>query len=380
MPCLNAYSEVLGRSEAPSYWMWVGKMADPLRTSTMPTSKLGDSVGVLDYMTTMASDLNTYLASRYLVADTKSRKKRKRKGADTDGLVITQDDGPTLPSGSRDRANNEDELAPVAIAGTSADFRRTKKSGWTAIGGRTQMGDSATAADAILAAAAAENEACGRADDEPPVLEHDGGVIKMSDGTHAGLQSGEAHSAQLKKRQREEREEVERMRKGTKKEEVAYRDATGKRVDVSMRRAEARQMAAAQAEKECRAKEALEGEVQREEALKRREQLEDAKFMAVARHADDEDLNEELKAKQRWNDPMMQFLSARHQPAAGERNMGSKGKPAYIGAAPPNRYGIKPGYRWDGVDRGNGFEAERFKAINRRERNKDLDYSWQMDE
>jgi len=32
------------------------------------------------------------------------------------------------------------------------------------------------------------------------------------------------------------------------------------------------------------------------------------------------------------------------------------------------------------VDRGNGFEAERFKAINRKERNKDLNYAWQMDE
>ncbi|KAK4134403.1 hypothetical protein BT67DRAFT_456310 [Trichocladium antarcticum] len=54
--------------------------------------------------------------------------------------------------------------------------------------------------------------------------------------------------------------------------------------------------------------------------------------------------------------------------------------PVYKGPAAPNRYGIRPGYRWDGVDRGTGFEGERFKAINRRERNKGLDYAWQMDE
>ncbi|KPM40099.1 hypothetical protein AK830_g6484 [Neonectria ditissima] len=329
----------------------------------------------------MPSDLADYLATRYLVADPKPSKKRKRKrGAEPAGLVINDDDDSNWGT-SNAQKDDADEDGPTTVTGRSAEFRKAKKSNWKTVGvgaDGLRNDDGAAAADAILASAAAENDASKDADDEIPVVDDAGNVTKMSDGTHAGLQSAAAVSAQLKRRQREEREDFERHRKSTKEEETVYRDATGRRIDISMKRAEARRAAAEAEEKERAAVEALKGDVQLEEARKRRENLEDARLMKFARTADDEDMNDELKEQDRWNDPMMQFMAEKK--AAGGKSKKSKRKPVYAGAAPPNRYGIKPGYRWDGVDRGNGFEGERFKAINRRERNKGLDYSWQMDE
>ncbi|KAK2044614.1 hypothetical protein LZ31DRAFT_554094 [Colletotrichum somersetense] len=334
----------------------------------------------------MPSDLSSYLATRYLVADPKPTKKRKRKQAtENQGLIIADDDD----SGWGNSAEQDDEAdpGPALVSGTSAEFRRTKKSNWKTVAAsgssntKPKDDDAAAAADAILASAAAENAKAAQADDEMPVIEggEEAGVVKMSDGTHAGLQSAAAVSAQLRRRQQAEEAEFAKLRKQGKEEETVYRDATGRRVDVSMKRAEARRLAAEAEEKERQAKLAPKGDVQLEQARKRREALEDAKLMKFARTADDEEMNRELKDQERWNDPMAQFMSEKTG-GGGGKGKKSKKRPTYTGAAPPNRYGIKPGYRWDGVDRSNGFEGERFKAINRRERNKGLDYAWQMDE
>ncbi|KAM3434995.1 hypothetical protein MY4824_005148 [Beauveria thailandica] len=325
----------------------------------------------------MPSDLSSYLASKYLVADPKPKKKKRKQTATSSGLLITDDDDSGW--GQTTHAEDDAEDGPVTVTGASAEFRRAKKSNWKTLGGDNATKDkdeTAAVADAILASAAAESAAARAEDEEMPLIEEDPSVVKMSDGTHAGLQSAATVSTQLRRRQQQERAEFERHRKNAKEEETVYRDATGRRIDISMKRAEARRAAAEAQDKERLAKEALKGDVQQEEARRRREQLQDAKLMPLARRADDEDMNRELKEKERWNDPMMQFMSSKEATGKGK----SKRRPVYTGAAPPNRYGIKPGYRWDGVDRGTGFEAERFKALNRTKRNEGLDYAWQMDE
>lgn len=352
----------------------------------------------------MPSDLSSYLATHYLAADSKppsKKRKRKHDKNSAGGLVIQDDDeeGWGKPSSkSRGRGGEGDDDTPVTV-GKVKEFRKTTKANWKTVGAGAgpsrEDKDAAAAADAILASAAAESAAARGAEDEgPTVVEGTGAAAapRMADGTHAGLQSAATVTAQIERRQREEREQFEAERRAGLvrhgEEETHYRDATGRRVDVSEKRAEARRAVQEAEEKERARKEALKGDVQMEEARRRRELLEDAKTMKFARTADDEEMNEELRGQRRWNDPMAKFLGEEDQgggavvPSGGGGKAGKKSsrRPVYKGAAPPNRYGIRPGYRWDGVDRSNGFEAERFKAINRRERNKGLEYSWQMDE
>ncbi|KAL9104624.1 MAG: hypothetical protein Q9163_000428, partial [Psora crenata] len=249
------------------------------------------------------------------------------------------------------------------------------------------------AADAILASAVAENRALtGAGEDEAPAIiaDDDGSTAaastaaaakKMESGAHAGLQSAEAVTAQLERRKREEKQRFledgdEHIGKG---KETIYRDASGRIINVAMKRAEARKKAEEEAARKREEEEALKGDVQRAEKEKRRQDLNQAKFMTVARYADDEALNEELKERERWDDPMARYIEkeGRHD-KAGKKSV--SGKPLYKGAAPPNRYGIRPGHRWDGVDRGNGFEKEWFLARNRIQNRRNLEYQWQMDE
>ena len=53
----------------------------------------------------------------------------------------------------------------------------------------------------------------------------------------------------------------------------------------------------------------------------------------------------------------------------------SNNKPTYKGPpGKPNRFNIKPGYRWDGIDRSNNFEEKVFKRMYEGKRKHDDSY------
>ncbi|KAJ5151638.1 Pre-mRNA-splicing factor cwc26 [Penicillium capsulatum] len=331
----------------------------------------------------MPGSLADYLAKNYLNADPATeRPKKKRKKVKTDtatsGLVI-DDDPPDLRTTTTTLDDDEDSPF-IDTSAKTAEFRRAKKSSWKTVGGAAPNTDEA-AANAILASAAAERAAeQANDDDDAPVIEGEGGDEgpRMESGARAGLQTAADTAAMVKAQERQRKAEAALYRDPASTEgsqETIYRDASGRIINVAMKRAEARRAEEEKREKEERAREALMGDVQRQERADRKQELQDVRAMPVARTIEDESLNDELKARGRWNDPAAGFLTKTAGPGASVT-----GKPLYRGAFQPNRYGIRPGHRWDGVDRANGFEKEWFTSRNRKERNAALDYQWQMDE
>lgn len=92
-------------------------------------------------------------------------------------------------------------------------------------------------------------------------------------------------------------------------QETVYRDASGRKIDMKLARAEAARKKREKEESEAQKMEWGKGLVQREEQEKRRAQLEKNKSLPFSREANDKELNEELKAREMWNDPAAAFLT-----------------------------------------------------------------------
>ncbi|KAF1921221.1 Pre-mRNA-splicing factor of RES complex-domain-containing protein [Ampelomyces quisqualis] len=326
--------------------------------------------------------LADYLAKNYLTADSgKKSKKRKRKNKDG-GLTIDDDDN----LGWKKNDDDDDEDAPMVVGGNAVKKSKKKSKSaaggmWTAVGVAApshaqQVAADEAAADAIIASTAADREKAAKAEDEAPEMVDTDDVLKLGNGAKAGLQSAAEMAAAMKKKQDEEKREAEQVAKqmGGAAQETIYRDASGRVINVAMKRAEARRKAEDEERKKREKEKEARGDVQNAEAVRKKQQLQDAKTMTVARYADDEELNDELKERGHWNDPASGFLRKK------KAGRSITGKPLYQGAFQPNRYGIRPGHRWDGVDRGNGFESQWFNSRNRKANVEKLEYQWQQDE
>ena len=101
------------------------------------------------------------------------------------------------------------------------------------------------------------------------------------------------------------------------------------------------------------------GKAQREKLMKKFEHMQNMAAAPFAQYSNNEHSTRDgvLRNRNRVDDPMAQFdvdsSSSSSSSSSSTATKKYRGPPG-----PSNRFGILPGYRWDGVDRGLGFEAK----------------------
>ncbi|XP_076214823.1 BUD13 homolog [Aptenodytes patagonicus] len=198
----------------------------------------------------------------------------------------------------------------------------------------------------------------------------------MLSGVKAGLVS-----ADVLRREQQELRSHERNHKHLEEEsrhsETVFRDKSGRKRDLAQERLEERQKAEAKSERDEQYAKWGKGLAQ---GRQQQQNVEDAiKEMQkpLARYIDDQDLDRMLREQEREGDPMADFIKKRK----AKENKEKKEKPRYNGPAPPlNRFNIWPGHRWDGVDRSNGFEQQRFARIANKKAVQELAYKWSVED
>uniref|UniRef100_A0A8C6WE76 BUD13 homolog n=1 Tax=Neogobius melanostomus TaxID=47308 RepID=A0A8C6WE76_9GOBI len=194
-------------------------------------------------------------------------------------------------------------------------------------------------------------------------------LSRMLSGGKAGLVSVDI----LRKEQEENRRRDRKNRPledESRNAQTVFRDKSGKIRDLDSEREEQKKKAGEQAAKTEKYAQWGRGLAQ---GQMYQQKLEDALLESqkpLARHRDDEELDKMLREQERDGDPMAAMLRRKKEQ-----------KPRYKGPAPPpNRFNLLPGYRWDGVDRSNGFEQKRYARMADKKAVQEEAYKWSVED
>ncbi|XP_034034291.1 BUD13 homolog [Thalassophryne amazonica] len=197
----------------------------------------------------------------------------------------------------------------------------------------------------------------------------------MLSGGKAGLISADVLRKEQDESRRRERRNLP-LENESRSAQTVFRDKSGKKRDLDSEREEQKKKAGEQAAKDEKYAQWGKGLAQ---AQINQQKLEDALHEAqkpLARYYDDQELDRMLREQEREGDPMAAMIRRKK-----ERTEKSQEKPRYKGPAPPpNRFNIPPGYRWDGVDRSNGFEKKRYTLMSEKKAIQEEAYKWSVED
>eukprot|EP00475_Leptophrys_vorax_P032644 TRINITY_DN5062_c0_g1_i1.p1 TRINITY_DN5062_c0_g1~~TRINITY_DN5062_c0_g1_i1.p1 ORF type:complete len:243 (+),score=24.16 TRINITY_DN5062_c0_g1_i1:67-729(+) len=217
----------------------------------------------------------------------------------------------------------------------------------------------------------------------------------MTDGSLAGLRTGREVMEEAATRRKQDMERFASLDPSVsgRTAQTVYRDKTGKKLS---------NLEAIMAEDKARKSKVLpppewgKGLVQKREAEQRQAALQAVADQPFASFDQGAERDRELKSAIRFGDPMAHLVKSSN--VSGEPDLLDLSRDAAMQAsgfsvpqkvpahswikrrvAPAfNRYGIRPGRHWDGVDRSNGFEKEMFKQRNEAQAREKEAYLWSV--
>jgi len=208
-------------------------------------------------------------------------------------------------------------------------------------------------------------------DDDEEVLHHQRRYD--SDDDEEDEDDGDAHDNHNKKKKKKKREPTRTNTSSSSSDDEAhhtrdtvYRDKHGKKLNMKEERDKQEKQVLESLELQEREKLLLNmGGAQKAQIQAQEEYFKEIQSSTFARSIQDTQLEEWKKHQVREGDPMASYHDTSHPSSNTQKKSHSHDQyhlqvpshPKYKGPKPkPNRYMLQPGYRWDGVDRGNGFE------------------------